>query len=181
MHFLTWLEQTDLSRWVTESPSLFAYPSILFLHTAGLAFLVGPSIAISARILGFPAGLPIWPMEKFYPVMWWGFWINFVSGVVLLIADATTKLTNWDFYVKLAFIGIAVIALRMIRKRVFGNPSIKDERRASQREDTGGRITRVLDRGYHRRPPHGVSGASRGRTWTQEQVLNTSGNRQRHL
>ena len=46
MHFLTWLEQTDLSRWVTESPSLFAYPSILFLHTAGLAFLVGPSIAI---------------------------------------------------------------------------------------------------------------------------------------
>ena len=127
MHFLTWLEQTGLSRWVSESPSLFAYPSILFLHTAGLAFLVGPSIAISARILGFPTGLPLWPMEKFYPVMWWGFWINLASGVVLLVADATTKLTNWDFYVKLAFIGIAVIALIMIRKRVFSHPSIKDE------------------------------------------------------
>jgi hypothetical protein len=44
-----------------------------------------------------------------------------------LVADATTKLTNWDFYVKLAFIGIAVIALIMIRKRVFSHPSIKDE------------------------------------------------------
>jgi hypothetical protein len=66
-------------------------------------------------------------MEKFYPVMWWGFWINFVSGVVLLIADATTKLTNWDFYVKLVFIAIAVIVLMMIRKRVFKDPSIKHE------------------------------------------------------
>jgi hypothetical protein len=64
MEFLTWLEQTNLSRWVTESPSLFAYPSILFLHTAGLAFLVGPSIAISARILGFPRGFRYGPWRS---------------------------------------------------------------------------------------------------------------------
>jgi hypothetical protein len=119
MPFLTWLEQTGFSVWVRESPSMFAYPMILFLHTAGLAFLVGPSVVIGARILGFPKSLPLAPLEKFYPIMWIGFWINAVSGVVLLVADATTEFTNWDFYVKLAFIVIAVIALQMLRGRAF--------------------------------------------------------------
>lgn len=122
MHFLIWLEQTGFSIWVRESPSLFAYPMILFLHTAGLAFLVGPSIVIGSRILGFPRTLPLDPLEKFYPIMWVGFCVNAISGTVLLVADATTKFTNWDFYVKLAFIIVAVIALQMLRGRAFHHP-----------------------------------------------------------
>jgi hypothetical protein len=122
MPFLTWLEGTGFSTWVRESPSLFAYPMILFLHTAGLAFLVGPSIVIGSRILGFPKSLPLEPLEKFYPIMWIGFWVNAISGLVLLVADATTKFTNWDFYVKLGFIVVAVIALQMLRGRVFHQP-----------------------------------------------------------
>jgi len=102
--------------------SLWAYPTILFLHTAGLAFLVGPSIAIGSRVLGFFPRLPLTPLERFYPIMWAGFWINAVSGVILLVADATTKLTNWDFYVKLIFIAIAVVALKLLRKQAFHHP-----------------------------------------------------------
>jgi hypothetical protein len=88
-----------------------------------LAFLVGPSIAIGSRVLGFIPRLPLSPLEKFYPIMWTGFWINAVSGVILLMADATTKLTNWDFYVKLVFIALAVVALKLLRKQVFHNPT----------------------------------------------------------
>jgi hypothetical protein len=39
------------------------------------------------------------------------------------MADATTKLTNWDFYVKLVFIALAVVALKLLRKQVFHNPT----------------------------------------------------------
>jgi hypothetical protein len=53
MHLFHWIEGTGFSTWVRESPSLFAYLTILFFHTVGLAFLVGPSIAIVARVLGF--------------------------------------------------------------------------------------------------------------------------------
>jgi hypothetical protein len=88
-----------------------------------LAFLVGPSIAIGSRVLGIIPRLPLSPLEKFYPIMWTGFWINAVSGVILLMADATTKLTNWDFYVKLVFIALAVVALKLLRKQVFHNPT----------------------------------------------------------
>lgn len=127
MPVLMWLEQTSLSTWVRESPSMLAYPTILFLHTVGLAFLVGPSIAIAARVLGFARRLPLWPMEKFYPVMWWGFWINVVSGTILLLADATTKLINWDFYLKLTFVAVGMVALIKLRRRVFRDPAVMDE------------------------------------------------------
>ncbi len=127
MHILNWIEQTSFSTWVRESPSLFAYPTILFFHTVGLAFLVGPSIAIVARVLGLAPKLPLRPFEKFYRIMWFGFWINVVSGIVLLAADATTKLINWDFYVKLGFISIAVVVLKRLRKRLFHNPQLKGD------------------------------------------------------
>ena len=117
--FLNWVSHTALSMWVRESPSIFAYPTILFLHTMGLAFLVGPSFGIVARVLGMAPGLPLAPLEKFFRVMWIGFWINVVSGVVLLLAHATTVLLNWDFYMKLGFITAAVVLLRALRKRLF--------------------------------------------------------------
>jgi hypothetical protein len=123
MEFLSRVEQTGFSTWVRESPSMFAYPMILFLHTVGLAFLVGPSVALVARILGLAQNLPLAPMERFYRVMWIGFWINVGSGTVLLIADAATKLINWDFYVKLVFIAAAVVLLKQLRKRVFHDPA----------------------------------------------------------
>ena len=47
-----------------------------------------------------------------------------MTGVVLVAQDATTKLTNPDFYVKMIFIALAVINLQMLRRRVFSNPLI---------------------------------------------------------
>jgi hypothetical protein len=61
-------------------------------------------------------------MEKFYRIMWAGFWVNVASGLVLLIADAATKFVNWDFYVKLIFVAGAVVFLKQLRRRLFHNP-----------------------------------------------------------
>ena len=85
-----WMEQTPLSLWVRESGSVWAYPTVLFFHTAGLALLVGMNAAVDARILGVAKELPLHPLEKLFPFMWTGFWINAFSGVVLLMAAATT-------------------------------------------------------------------------------------------
>jgi hypothetical protein len=51
--------------------------------------------------------------------MWFGFWLNAVSGVALLIGYPTKALTNPLFYVKLAFIAVAVVLLRRIQRQVF--------------------------------------------------------------
>jgi hypothetical protein len=128
MQFLLSIERTAFATWVRESSSLLAYPTILFLHTVGLGFLVGMNAAIDLRILGFADRIPLKPMERFFPVMWFGFWVNALSGTALLAADATTKLANPVFYVKLAFIALAVVVMVTIKRRVFAAPPLDAER-----------------------------------------------------
>ena len=124
MNFLHTLENTSFSQWVTGSSSVFAFPSILLLHTIGMGVVVGISAGINLRILGLAPGLKLAPMEKFFPLLWIGFWVNAITGTILLVADAATKMTNWDFYLKMAFIALAVVLLQRTRKRVFRDPMI---------------------------------------------------------
>jgi len=63
-------------------------------------------------------------MEKFYPVMWAGFWINVASGVAMLMTEATTKMISPVFYIKLVFVAIAVWLMHLLRKNVFRNRAV---------------------------------------------------------
>ena len=119
MNFLAYLEQTGFSIWVRESRSLFSYPGILLLHTYGMAIVVGLIAGIDLRILGFAPALPLAPMRKLLPIMWAAFWVNAVTGTILMVVDATTKLRNPDFFIKMGLILLAVVIQRLIDKRVF--------------------------------------------------------------
>ena len=130
MQFLTWLEQLQFSTWIRESGSLWAYPLVLSLHAMGMSFVVGVSFAVDLRILGFGSGLPLRPFEKFFPFMWLGFWVNTISGIILLIADATTKFSNYVFYIKMGFIIVAVWLIGRIHKTLFLHPELVDSNHA---------------------------------------------------
>jgi hypothetical protein len=119
------IEESGFSTWVRESPSIWAFPVILLIHTLGMGFIVGVSAGIDLRILGMAPALRLAPMEKYLPILWFGFWTNAITGTMLLVADASMKLTNPDFYVKMAFIALSLINLSMIRKHVFRDPQIE--------------------------------------------------------
>lgn len=124
MHLLNSLEQLRFSKWLLESNSIFAYPTFLFMHTVGMAMVAGVNAALDLRLIGIAPAIPIRPLERLYPVMWWGFAINLATGSALVVADATTKLTNPDFLIKMTFVfgGIAILAL--MRKRIFRYPAL---------------------------------------------------------
>ena len=122
MDILVQIEENGFSTWVRESKSLLAYPSVLFLHTVGMGFVAGISALIDLRILGFAPGVPVSPMQRLQPYMWAGFWLNLVTGLVLFAIDATQKATNPVFWIKLAFIAIALVIAFMIRNQIFRNP-----------------------------------------------------------
>jgi hypothetical protein len=124
MDFLSWLEQLPFSMWVLQSGSVWAYPSILTLHTIGMTVVAGLAGLIDMRLIGVSPTTPIKPLEKLYPVIWWGFAVNAVTGTILLVADATTKLTNPDFYIKMAFIAVGVVLLKVMRRRIFQSPEL---------------------------------------------------------
>jgi hypothetical protein len=116
--FLAWVESTALSRWVVESPSLFAFPGILALHAIGMAFAVGISMVLDLRILGAARGVPVGEIRRFLPILWVGFWVNAVSGTLLLIGYPTKALTNPVFYLKLLLIAAAMVLLVRINRCV---------------------------------------------------------------
>ncbi len=125
MDFLTWLESLSFSSWVRDSSSIWAFPMFLFVHTTCMGIVAGGCAVIDLRLLGIPSKLPIKPLERMYPAIWAGFWINAATGTVLMIADATTKLTNWDFYLKMFFVFAGVWVLHAMRKRVFASPDVE--------------------------------------------------------
>ena len=47
------MEGTALAAWTRESPSLWAYPTILTLHSIGLGVVVGASLVLDLRLLGY--------------------------------------------------------------------------------------------------------------------------------
>lgn len=119
---LSWLanlEQTDASLWVRESPSLWAFPFILYLHTLGLALLAGLSVGVDLWILASRTRPAAIAAANLYRAMWIGFGINALSGLALLLAYPAKALTNWVFYAKLSLIVLAVWTLDLIRKEVF--------------------------------------------------------------
>ena len=88
MSFLTTLESTSFATWLRESNTIWAYPTVLTLHTVGLALLVGASALDLA--LGFAPRIPL-RLSKSFRVMWFGFWLNLITGLMLFAADASTK------------------------------------------------------------------------------------------
>lgn len=123
MDFLAQLEQSGIASWIRTSPSLWSYPTVLFLHTVGLGLLVGASVAIDLRILGSGREMSLAPMEKFFPVIWAGFWISALSGALLFVADAVSFSQNPVFYIKMFCIAFAMVTVRLTRGRVLRGPN----------------------------------------------------------
>ena len=114
--FFSWLESTPFSVWMRESPSVFAFPIILAVHTIGLGLLAGINVALDLRILGVAARIPFQEFRQFWPLLWVGLWLNVTSGLALLAAYPTKALTNPVFYLKLGLIAASLVILRTVRR-----------------------------------------------------------------
>ena len=99
---------------------------MLLFHTFGLALLVGANAVIDLRLLGVERDIPLPPLKRLFGIMWLGFAINAVSGVLLLIAYPTKALTNPVFYTKLTLIGLAVWVMTRLKSRVFDDPALNE-------------------------------------------------------
>ena len=114
----TSIEGSTLAAWVRESPSIWAYATILTLHTVGLAIVVGANAVVDLRLLGWAPAISLTALRAVFPIMWAGFAINLASGVLLFMADATTKSGQRVFWVKLACITLALLVARTVAKRI---------------------------------------------------------------
>jgi hypothetical protein len=122
--FLDTFEQIALSKWLRESQSVFGFYFFLVIHTIGMGLVVGLNSIVDLRLLGFASSIELASLKRYFSIMWFGFAINAISGVFLVIAYPTKSFTNIDFYVKLTLIGFAIWVMWRIEKKVFGDLSL---------------------------------------------------------
>ena len=114
---LTALEASSFSIWVRESPSIWAYPTILTLHTLGLGVLVGASWMVDLRLLGFASAIPTSVLSRAFPTMWAGFWLNAFTGVLLFVGDPM-RATSTVFIWKLGLVALGVVLMITLKRRL---------------------------------------------------------------
>ena len=147
--FLLRLQDSDFGVWVSAAPTLLAYPTILMLHTVGLAMIVGPAWVLDMRLLGYGARLPVGTLRGAFRIMWIGFFINASTGIALFISEADDKGMKWIFWVKLASIALALIVTSRLRRTVFGGgvaPDVAPPQGADARQGIARAVVRAPSR-----------------------------------
>jgi len=91
-----------------------------------MGFLVGTSMVIDLRLLGFARGVPLEAMKKVFPALWFGFCVSAASGFVLTVIEIRKWLGDPLFYIKMIMIALAMLTGRMIWNRVFRDSSRND-------------------------------------------------------
>src|SRR5262245_739419 len=117
--FLQRLQDSDFGSWVSAAPTLWAYPTILMLHTVGLAMIVGPNAVLDLRLLGTGRRIPIAALRPVFGIMWIGLAINGSTGIALFTSEAAEKGMAWIFYLKLLLIAMALVVAIRTKRLVF--------------------------------------------------------------
>ena len=102
MEFLKSLQDSSFS--LTLQGSSIIYYLILAVHAIGMAGVVGGSIMLSLRILGFAIGIPASALERLRTIASWCFVANAISGALIFITNPVELIELWTFQLKMACI-----------------------------------------------------------------------------
>ncbi len=117
MELIQWIDNSALAEYIRISA--YGYPAMITLHSLGLAIMVGLSVVLSLRILGFFRPIPYTTLHKQLKVAWVGFIVNFVSGGLLFASQATSYMTERPvFLVKMAFVIVGAILVGLMQAQV---------------------------------------------------------------
>jgi len=118
MGVLIWLESLPLSVWVHESPSVWAQPTVLTLHTMGMGVLVGACWVLDLRLLGISRNIPLSAFRWVFRAVTVSLIVNVVTGVLLFTQRATTLGTAMPFLIKIVLVVASVATLVPLRSYV---------------------------------------------------------------
>jgi hypothetical protein len=122
MSFFESLQNSAFTDWLLGSESIWAYPTVLTLHTVGLAVLVGASTVLQLRLLGVGTSVPLDRLRMLYTLIWLAFAVNLASGVALFVTQAADRVLQPLFYIKLASIGVALWLGQDAKRALFDQP-----------------------------------------------------------
>ncbi|MGR4066616.1 hypothetical protein [Billgrantia sp. C5P2] len=104
---LAWLGETALAEWMRLSR--WGYASVNALHVLGIALLIGASVALDLRLLGWRRQVPLQELGRLLqPVAAVGLGLAIMAGALLFLADPGGYADMSLFRLKLALIALAI-------------------------------------------------------------------------
>ena len=126
MAFFRSLQDSAFTEWFLGSDSIWTYPTVLTLHTVGMAILVGASFVIHLRVLQVARDVPLRRLLPLYRFIWIGFAINLLSGLILFVTEAADRIADPVFAVKMASIAAALWLGVIVKRRAIDRPGAPD-------------------------------------------------------
>lgn len=133
MAFFRSLQNSAFTEWFLGSDSIWTYPTVLTLHTVGMAILVGASFVIHLRVLQVAAAIPLRRLLPLYRFIWIGFAVNLLSGLILFVTEAADRVVDPVFYVKMVSIAAALYLGVIVKRRAIESPGAPDVTSGSSR------------------------------------------------
>lgn len=99
---------TPLNLWVIGANTWF-WPSLETFHFFGLCLLLGALIIIDLRMAGFYRSLSAAAVHKLLPLVFIGFGINLITGILFWYGDPMRYAVNIAFQIKMLLIVVAGI------------------------------------------------------------------------
>jgi len=100
---------------------VWAMPTVLTLHTTGMAVLVGASWVLDLRLLGINRNVPLSAYRWVFRAVAIGLIVNLITGVLLFMKNATTWGTALPFLAKMAFVVASAATILPIRTYVLSS------------------------------------------------------------
>ena len=97
---------------------MWALPTILTLHTTGMAVLVGASWLLDLRLLGIGRSLPLPAFRWVFHVVALSLILNLTTGVLLFMQKAATWGTSIPFFIKMGLVIVSAGTLLPLRSFV---------------------------------------------------------------
>ena len=109
--FSSWLREGNI---VTDPFSTFYI--LLGFHSIGMAAVVGICWMMSSRIFGFQQKILMAKSQELMKLAWYGFYLNLISGALLLLAQPRREMITGLFWVKMISIIMALLTMRVMEK-----------------------------------------------------------------
>jgi len=102
---MDWITGTWLSAAMTDNQ--WAFPLAEAAHFFGLSLLIGSIGIIDLRLLGFGRGFSLRAIHQLLPLVWFGFGINLLTGILFIFAQPAFYYPIGAFRIKMVLLAIA--------------------------------------------------------------------------
>jgi hypothetical protein len=116
LNLLTTLESTAFSEWVLTS--MLGFPTLIALHSIGMAIATGLSILVALYLNRFLSGMAEEHLPRFLHLAMFGFSLNLVTGLALFVSRGADYITSITFLVKMLLVLISAVILGWLRRHL---------------------------------------------------------------